>query len=163
PNITTSLADGVNLAASAVEKATSMLSSDGQFDGGQYDAPGILYSQMAELDIATNQTKYQDSLEQYFPLAQNTRANFSDELGYGYAAARAYAAYKNPVFLQYAIQAWWFGRTYTLSPDNIGAGRIPAKNFTVEQFCKDITMAGGTFFVRFCVAPIIAELILLSD
>ncbi|KAJ7117074.1 hypothetical protein C8R44DRAFT_627179, partial [Mycena epipterygia] len=163
PNITTSLADRVSLASSAVEKAISMLGSDGQFDGEQYDAPGILYSQMAELDIATNQTKYQDSLEQYFPLAQNSRANFSDELGYGYAAVRAYAAYKNPVFLQYAVQSWWFGRTYTLSPDDIDAGKIAGKNFTVEQFCQGITMAGGTFFVCLCVVPILAELILLSD
>ncbi|KAJ7438784.1 hypothetical protein B0H11DRAFT_2254290 [Mycena galericulata] len=34
---------------------------------------------------------------------------------YGHAAARAYAAYKDPVFLDYAVQSWWYGRSYTLS------------------------------------------------
>jgi hypothetical protein len=33
---------------------------------------GALYSQMAEFDLATNQTKYADTLQQYFSLASST-------------------------------------------------------------------------------------------
>ncbi|KAJ7117075.1 hypothetical protein C8R44DRAFT_738935 [Mycena epipterygia] len=171
PNITTSLADRVSFAAAAVEKAISMLGPDGQFDGtpsplslpsalltfeitGEpYATAGIFYSQMADLDIATNQTTYQDSLEQYFGLAQQNRGNFSNELSYGYAAARAYTVYKNPIFLQYAIQSWWFGSTYTLSPANIDTGRITGKNFTIGQRCQEATMAGGTFYTTDSTDP----------
>jgi hypothetical protein len=48
--------------------------------GEDYIIAGDLYSQLAEFDIATNGTKYQDAFEQYFPLAQTNRANFTDPL-----------------------------------------------------------------------------------
>ncbi|KAJ7117083.1 hypothetical protein C8R44DRAFT_627232, partial [Mycena epipterygia] len=147
PNITTSPADRVNLANAALQQAIGELSTGAQFNDG-YGVAGNLYSQMAEFDLATNQSTYEDTLEQYFLLAQENRANFSDELSYGYAAARAYAAYKNPTFLQYAIQSWWFGRSYTLSQDDISSGKNAGKNFSVSKICQDITMAGGTFWVR---------------
>ncbi|KAJ7469022.1 hypothetical protein FB451DRAFT_1255579 [Mycena latifolia] len=158
PNITTSPADRVVYAGAAVEKGINMLGTDGQFDGEAYVTAGIFYSQMAEFDIVTNQRQYQDDLTQYFVLAQANRANFSDQLSYGHAAARAYTAYKNPIFLQYAIESWWFGRTYTLSQDNVDAGRIPGKNFTVQLLCQDITMAGGTFYTTDSTDPAIVGL-----
>jgi hypothetical protein len=55
---------------------------------------------------------------------------------YGYAAARAYVAYKDRVFLQYAVESWWFGRTYTLSQADIDAGKIGVKNFSVPALCQ---------------------------
>ncbi|KAJ6544309.1 hypothetical protein B0H19DRAFT_999971 [Mycena capillaripes] len=146
PNITTTPTDRVSIAGAGIEKAMSMIQSDGQFAGEAYIVAGIFYSQLADFDIATNQTLYQSVLQRYFVLAQANRANFSDELSYGHAAARAYAAYKDPIFLQYAVEAWWFGRTYTLSQDNVDVGRIPGKNFTIGSQCQDITMTGGTFY-----------------
>jgi hypothetical protein len=41
---------------------------------------GNLYSQMAEFDIATNQTNYGKQLEQYFATVENARPNFTDTL-----------------------------------------------------------------------------------
>ncbi|KAJ7115437.1 hypothetical protein C8R44DRAFT_880736 [Mycena epipterygia] len=148
PNISTSPADRISIASAAIDKARSSLGTDGQFDGEDYIIAGNFYYQMAEFDIATNGTQYLDALTQYFPLAQENRGNFTDTLvslslhyglPYGYAAARAYTAYRNPVFLQYAIESWWFGRMYTLSQPNIAAGRIAVKNFSISPLCQDNT------------------------
>ncbi|KAJ7479364.1 hypothetical protein B0H11DRAFT_1620857, partial [Mycena galericulata] len=65
---------------------------------------------------------------------------------YGHAAARAYAAYKDPVFLDYAIQSWWFGRFYTLSSQEVSSGSSGAKSFPIEGNCQGTTMTGGTFW-----------------
>ncbi|KAJ7468986.1 hypothetical protein FB451DRAFT_1255438 [Mycena latifolia] len=137
PNITTSATERVSLADAALQLAITSLNSGAQFNGESYGIAGALYSQMAEFDLATNQTKYEKYLEQYFPLAQQTRANFSDELSYGYAAARAYAAYKNPTFLQYAIESWWFGRAWTLSQDDVSSGTFAEKEFPIENVCQE--------------------------
>jgi hypothetical protein len=60
---------------------------------------------------------------------------------YGRAAARAYVAYKNPIFLEYAIQSWWFGRSYTLSQDDVASGKIATKSFTVQPTCQNSACA----------------------
>ncbi|KAJ6513668.1 hypothetical protein C8R47DRAFT_617253 [Mycena vitilis] len=57
----------------------------------------------------------------------------------------AYAAYGDQAFLDYAIQSWWFGQTYTLTPQQAAAGKTTIKNFTISSVCQGITMAGGTF------------------
>ncbi|KAJ6473979.1 hypothetical protein C8R47DRAFT_1221239 [Mycena vitilis] len=146
PNITTSRADCLALAGAAIGKAIGNLGTDGQFAGEDYIVAGNLYYQMAEFDVASNGTQYRDTLKQYFTLAaQNNHANFSDALSYGYAAARAYTAYKDPVFLQLAVESWWFGRSYTLSTADTGAGKIATKNFSVASNCQGATMVGGTF------------------
>ncbi|KAJ7695420.1 hypothetical protein B0H17DRAFT_1198654 [Mycena rosella] len=145
PNITTSLADRVNIAGAALDKAISMLGKDDQFDGLAWGVASYFYSQIADFDIATNQTKYQDNLKGYFLQASQLRSNFSDELSYGHAAARAYAAYKDPVFLDYAVQSWWYGWTYTLSSADVASGSSGAKDFPIEKECQGITTAGGTF------------------
>jgi hypothetical protein len=48
--------------------------------GEAYDVAGILYSQLAEFDLATGQRKYEDTLLKCFPLTEGIRANFSDNL-----------------------------------------------------------------------------------
>lgn len=40
----------------------------------------MLYGEMAEFDIATNQTKYHNQLLQFFQNAETQRAGFEDEL-----------------------------------------------------------------------------------
>ncbi|KAJ7897509.1 hypothetical protein B0H13DRAFT_1884617 [Mycena leptocephala] len=150
-DITTSAVDRVSLAGTALDVAIGRLNGQALFNGEATGIAGYLYSQMAEFDIITNQTKYEKTLEQYLDFIQKTHANFSDPTySFGHAAARAYTAYKNPIFLQYAIQSWWFGRAYTLSDSDVSAGKIATKNFPISGVCTTLndtleTMAGGSF------------------
>jgi len=100
PNITTSRNDTISIADLAIEKALTLLNpSTAQFDGKQlcllpfsnplhwgytldepYDIAGHLYSQMAEFDIITNQTKYKTLLKTYFHTVQVNRPFFGDQL-----------------------------------------------------------------------------------
>ncbi|KAF8166997.1 hypothetical protein K438DRAFT_2024936 [Mycena galopus ATCC 62051] len=146
PNITRSLVDRINIASAGIETAISKLGPDAQFDGQSLGYAGQLYSQMAEFDIASNQTKYKDTLKEYFLKAPHRSSNFSDVYAYGHAGAIAYAAYGDRVFLDYAIQSWWFGQTYTLTHQQVAVGKTDIKNFTIISYCQDITMAGGTFY-----------------
>ncbi|KAJ7776959.1 hypothetical protein DFH07DRAFT_951577 [Mycena maculata] len=148
PNITTSVADRVSLASAALGVAIDNLdATSAQYDGEAIGVTAALYAEMAEFDIATSQTKYEAALEKYFPLIETGQANFSNRADFGRAAARAYTAYKNPTFLDYAVQSWWFGQGYTISQADASAGTIATKDFPLSEVCQDITMAGGTFWV----------------
>ncbi|KAJ7769010.1 hypothetical protein B0H16DRAFT_1518905 [Mycena metata] len=152
PNVTVSRTDRVSLAEAALQKAITFLDTTAQFSDAAdtYGTAGVLYSQLAEFDLATNQTKYADTLEQYFSLASTTltgfqAANFTGELNYGHGAAVAFATYKTKAFLNYAEQVWSTVKTFTLSQSDVNAGSIPLKAFTINPTCGGITTAGGTF------------------
>ncbi|KAJ7843013.1 hypothetical protein B0H13DRAFT_2364952 [Mycena leptocephala] len=153
PNITTSVTDRASLAGAAIDMGVAMLNTAGQFDGDPYyDTAARLYSQMAEFDLATKQTKYQAKLEELFPLAQTENLtkflifSLNYALAYGRAAAKAYAAYGTKIFLDYAVQSWWFGRAYTISSGDVSSGTIQSKTFPISKVCGYISMAGGTFW-----------------
>jgi hypothetical protein len=82
-----------------LDTAIAQLGTDGLLNSTQHSVPvmrltifcftplddafgitGNLYSQMAEFDIATNQTNYGKQLEQYFATVENARPNFTDTL-----------------------------------------------------------------------------------
>ncbi|KAJ6550008.1 hypothetical protein B0H19DRAFT_1160240 [Mycena capillaripes] len=77
-NISVSTADRIRLAGAALDVAIDRLSADGLFDDEPYGIAGNLYSQMAQFDIATNQTEYATALAQYLQLQENMDKNFSD-------------------------------------------------------------------------------------
>ncbi|KAK7439987.1 hypothetical protein VKT23_017240 [Stygiomarasmius scandens] len=80
PNIITSPSERVDIARAALELAISHLNiSDAQFDGRPFGVAGILYAQMAEFDLLTNQTKYQSDLKNYFSMAEKVRPLLLDE------------------------------------------------------------------------------------
>lgn len=56
---------------------------------------------------------------------------------FGHAAAKAYAAYKKKSFLEYAVQSWWRGRKFTLSVQDIAAGKVAEKSFTLTKVCQN--------------------------
>ncbi|KAJ7145588.1 hypothetical protein C8R44DRAFT_755550 [Mycena epipterygia] len=127
--------------------------------GDTYGNSGQFYSQLAEFDLATNQTKYRETLQQYFQLANETLAeqfgapNFTgalinDGLNFGHAAAIAYMTYNDSQFLTYAKQSWSAGRLYTISQDDLASGKIPGKDFPLTTTCDGLTMAGGTFHAK---------------
>ncbi|KAF7349839.1 Glycoside hydrolase family 76 protein [Mycena venus] len=146
PNITTPWTERVRLAGAALDAALDQLGADGIFTDDQddnYAATGNLYSQLALFDLATNQTKCCTCISS---AATHNADSLGESLTFGHAAAKAYAAYKKPSFLQYAIQSWWHGRKFTLSTQNIAARMFPGKNFTLSQECQNATMVGGTWF-----------------
>ncbi|KAJ7798542.1 hypothetical protein B0H14DRAFT_2617804 [Mycena olivaceomarginata] len=161
--MTTPPTEIVRLAGAALDAAVNRLDADGLFDDAGYGIAGNLYSQMAEFDIATNQTKYQSMLRQYLQLQEIKSANFSNPLtiakpkytlSFGHAAVKAYTAYNNRAFLQYAVDSWWFGKSQTLSQSDVSVGKIPGKNFSIPNVCQNMsidrivastTMVGGAF------------------
>ncbi|KAJ7619774.1 hypothetical protein DFH06DRAFT_1341863 [Mycena polygramma] len=173
-SLTISIAERVRLTGAALDVAIDRLGGDAQFQGEPYGVTGTLYSQMAQFDLITNQTKYQSALLRYFQLQDSLNKNFSDPsvslfnslkaltsplnildwlapqsqnaLAYGHAAVKAYTAYRNPLFLQYAVESWWLGRRRTISPTDLSAGKISGKNFTLTSLCQGARMVGGTFW-----------------
>ncbi|KAJ7237417.1 hypothetical protein C8J57DRAFT_1375574, partial [Mycena rebaudengoi] len=108
PTITASPADRVSVVSAALEKAIGRLSPDGQFADQPYDVAGRLYSQMAEFDLATGQKKYQETLAKNLQLTLSAHSNFSNDLlhyalSYGRASVKAYTAYKDQRFLDFAL------------------------------------------------------------
>ncbi|KAK7041892.1 hypothetical protein VNI00_008871 [Paramarasmius palmivorus] len=108
------------------------------------------FSQLAEFDIATDQTRYQDVVSDYFlsgryakkiklvalifsflDVSSKTDAlsqpgQFEDIRYYnlnGYMALKAYIAYQDPRYLEFAVRAWEFERNFVdstfLSPSRL--------------------------------------------
>ncbi|KAK0433872.1 hypothetical protein EV421DRAFT_1909779 [Armillaria borealis] len=149
PNITLSKDERIAIASAALDKAVSMLQSNGQFNDSAYDTPGRLYGQMAEFDRLTNQTKYKQTLHQCFALAESP--NYV--LHYGYAAARAYTAYQDPDFLDLAVISWTTARRYTISDEQAASGTMDVKQFDLSLLCQGATLTGGTYWASHDLNP----------
>ncbi|PBK61070.1 hypothetical protein ARMSODRAFT_965256 [Armillaria solidipes] len=152
PNITSSKDERISIVSAALDKAVSMLQSNGQFNDSSYGIPGRLCAQMAEFDRLTNQTKYKQTLKQYFALAETVSPEFLNKmvdygLNYGYAAARAYTAYQDPDFLALAVTSWASARRYTISKEQAALGTIDVKQFNLSTSCQGATLTGGTYVV----------------
>ncbi|KAJ6534570.1 hypothetical protein B0H10DRAFT_1859243, partial [Mycena sp. CBHHK59/15] len=149
PDVTVSTADRVSIAGSALAKAVSMIALTTAFrDSDVQSRIGTVFYEMSEYDIVTNQTTYEDTLLPLHAAAAKSVEDPSSK-SMGHAAVRAYQAYKNPVFLQYANQSWQLARAYALSQDDLLAGTLSGKDFTVQATCQGLSLAGGTFGVRY--------------
>ncbi|KAK0476947.1 hypothetical protein IW261DRAFT_1635377 [Armillaria novae-zelandiae] len=146
PNITSSRDDRISIASAAIDEAVSMLQPDGQFKDSTFDIPGRLYAQMAEFDRLTNQTTYKQTLKQYFVLAESISPEFSTTYNYGYAAARAYAAYRDPDFIALAVTSWTTARQCTISKEQAVSGIIHCKKSKIAPSCQGTLLTGGTYF-----------------
>ncbi|KAJ7266289.1 hypothetical protein C8J57DRAFT_1718180 [Mycena rebaudengoi] len=133
PNITTSTTDRIRIIGAALEQSLNHVGADGQFtdsaDGGSGRA-GPFYLQMAEFDIVTGQSKYEDTVQKFLAFTQSTGANFSDEK---------------------------YGRRYTLTLDNVNSGKTNIKNYPITKSCDGVTMAGGTFWSNDTTDPDVAS------
>ncbi|KAJ7061813.1 hypothetical protein C8F01DRAFT_1286910 [Mycena amicta] len=158
-DLTTPLQDRMKIAEAAIDQGLSNESACLIQPGNSqaclaWGVAGDFYCMMADFDIVSNQTKYGSTLANLFQQAQNIpgRQNFTDEfvclnyaLSYGRAAVRAYQAYGNHQFLDYATQSWWFGRSLSLSASDVTAKKNAWKNFTLQSDCAAIPIVGGTF------------------
>ncbi|EEB87853.1 hypothetical protein MPER_14628, partial [Moniliophthora perniciosa FA553] len=98
------------------------------------------YTQLAEFDIMTNQTKYEARVNAYFlngnPCEKDLNEvalHFPEIPCYnlnGYAAARAYAAYRNNQVLDFAVRAWEWEKSYTLLDSGVPP---PFQNSNVDD------------------------------
>ncbi|KAK7041894.1 hypothetical protein VNI00_008873 [Paramarasmius palmivorus] len=112
----------------------------------QSDVLADFFTQLAEFDIATNQTRYQDVVSDYFlsgPYAKDIKlvglfTSFpnvvsvtdalsqlarSEDIRYynlnGYMALKAYIAYQDPKYLEFAVRAWEFERNFVVSDTGV--------------------------------------------
>ncbi|KAJ7210124.1 hypothetical protein GGX14DRAFT_697598 [Mycena pura] len=145
PNATMSATDRVALAEAALQVLVSALPTFTEY-------PTVFY-EMAAIDLATQQDKYNESLQQYLSFATQSQekssqpdvSTLTDWLSLGHAAATAHAAYRDPVFLGLANASWAFARSYTISAGDVGAGSMAGKDFSLPPTCQGETLLGGTF------------------
>ncbi|THU80574.1 hypothetical protein K435DRAFT_785372 [Dendrothele bispora CBS 962.96] len=155
PNMTTSVAERIDIADQALTQALLQFDEDTGLFSVMPDVPALpayLYYEMARFDTLTNNTKYKNRLSSYFSIVRNAHPDFSgftlinEPLTYGYAAIHAYKVYQDQSFLQYAQDAWQFGLNYTVTSDATSAGRTGVKNFDLQSQCNGSSIVGGTFF-----------------
>ncbi|KAG7100240.1 hypothetical protein E1B28_002014 [Marasmius oreades] len=122
-----------------------------------------LYSQMAELDTITRNTTYREILQDQLPQAaaelvssdlvrfflydSDSKANFQlhDNRVHGYAATKAYIAYRDDHFLTLAQQLWEFGKAYCISDEDIEAKQNAKKTSSLRTECDGKSLVGGVF------------------
>ncbi|KAJ4490758.1 hypothetical protein J3R30DRAFT_3424878 [Lentinula aciculospora] len=84
PSIATSLSDRVQTAAAAIENVMSMSNtSQGLFSvlaNVSFGTSATFYWQLAEFDLVTNGSTYEDAVANYFPLAEASRPGLLDQL-----------------------------------------------------------------------------------
>ncbi|KIY66233.1 hypothetical protein CYLTODRAFT_491653 [Cylindrobasidium torrendii FP15055 ss-10] len=107
-------------------------------------ADDTFYAIVATFDMYRGSTKYVDVINTYY--AQKVFDGEVKDLGKGLQAIRVYNAYSNADALDFAKQAWDWGRTYTITADDASSGSISTKNFTLESQCDGVTMAGASFW-----------------
>ncbi|KAJ7640035.1 hypothetical protein DFH06DRAFT_1334946 [Mycena polygramma] len=138
PDVALTMAERVSLAEAALQRSVSGMSTTTEF-------LATVYYQMADFDALANQTTYSDALPGYISDSTKSQEKTAKPDSVGNAAVRAYAAYKNPVFLELANESWSFARTYTLSETEVASGATTVKDFALQKICQGNTMAGGTF------------------
>ncbi|KAJ8074479.1 hypothetical protein PM082_015380 [Marasmius tenuissimus] len=109
---------------------------------------------MAELDLATGNIEFKNSLSGFFPKAEELKPGFVDEklvsrlnfgVLYGLAAMQAHAAYEDKTYISYAETAWGSMNEYTLSDRDVEAGKSPTKSLVLAKGCSGASLAGGSF------------------
>ncbi|KAJ7500086.1 hypothetical protein FB451DRAFT_1385725 [Mycena latifolia] len=139
PEISLSSVERMALASAALDKSISALPTTTAFR---------VYYQMAEFDIVTIRQNWQNQTFVHLVsivMQALSRKNTFASRSVGHAAIRAYAAYKNPVFLAFANESWAFARSYTISPDDIVSESVTGKDFSLQTTCQGASMVGGTF------------------
>uniref|UniRef100_A0A0W0F6Q3 Glycoside hydrolase family 76 protein n=1 Tax=Moniliophthora roreri TaxID=221103 RepID=A0A0W0F6Q3_MONRR len=132
PAITIPRHESIQRAKAAIDRYFSTLPAPGASNLGDWLGLSQFCIEMADFDLLTGQ----DSYKQIALLGAECDA-------FGNAAARAYEAYKDEDFLNYTVEAWNWGRKFTVSEENINA--ISVKNFTLQKTCGIASMTGGTF------------------
>ncbi|ESK84824.1 glycoside hydrolase family 76 protein [Moniliophthora roreri MCA 2997] len=150
PAITIPRHESIQRAKAAIDRYFSTLPAPGASNLGDWLGLSQFCIEMADFDLLTGQDSYKQVLKSYIQAAERIQPGFADRfvrggIAFGNAAARAYEAYKDEDFLNYTVEAWNWGRKFTVSEENINAGAISVKNFTLQKTCGIASMTGGTF------------------
>uniref|UniRef100_A0A0W0F728 Glycoside hydrolase family 76 protein n=1 Tax=Moniliophthora roreri TaxID=221103 RepID=A0A0W0F728_MONRR len=151
PNITTPRSERIRRAKAAIDRGLSTFSAPGGSQTINWLGVAQFCIEMADFGVLTGQETYKQTLMSYIPTAERIHPEFAYSwvrggIAFGNAATRAYEAYKDDLFLEYAVKAWNWGRQFTISEENIEAGVIPVKKFELQRTCgNEASMAGGTF------------------
>ncbi|KAK1224242.1 hypothetical protein PQX77_012864 [Marasmius sp. AFHP31] len=158
PTVEASREERINRTAAAIDALiavdalfTSIQPPSDVFD--KFWPYGAFLALTADFDIFTNQTRYKRIAEERFlPTLQRTTPDTNQ---YGYAATRAYLAYKDEGFLNIAKDYWASERNLTLSDADVESNSSPAKSkidSSISLACSkpgdEFTLAGGTFHSR---------------
>ncbi|KAK0445674.1 uncharacterized protein EV420DRAFT_1484303 [Desarmillaria tabescens] len=158
PNIMLSKDGRISIPSAALEKVVSLDST--------HATSSRLYTQIAEFDTLTNQTKYKETLKQGFMLAKLDNSEFLNTmslnygLNYGYAAAWDYITYQDPDFLNFsarkllpnswsatAFKSQYSARHYMISKEQAASGTTDVKQFNLSTSCPGTTsLVGGTYW-----------------
>ncbi|ESK84833.1 glycoside hydrolase family 76 protein [Moniliophthora roreri MCA 2997] len=160
PAITISQRERIQKAEAAIDQYLSTLPAAPESNRGRRSLTssplGNLLSlsqfciEMADFDSLTGQERYKQALKSYISATERLVPGFASDfirggIAFGNAAARAYEIYGDDILLDYAVEAWNWGRRFTVSEENISVGTIPVKNFPLQKNCGTASMAGGTF------------------
>ncbi|KAK1223760.1 hypothetical protein PQX77_013359 [Marasmius sp. AFHP31] len=100
---------------------------------------------MVDFDLFSGQVNYKDRLKAYLGARERERDGVNpflrDGLTNGYAAIRAFTAYKDEAFLDFAVDWWVWAQKWTIP----ASGGVKGKNFTIQARCFDNSVVGGTF------------------
>ncbi|KAG7100237.1 hypothetical protein E1B28_002011 [Marasmius oreades] len=142
--------------------------------GDHFSITPVLHSQMAEYDILTHNTTYRDFLQVQLTQVSAEVMNASDyqcqpfllfetfcciiiSTGsyilkshsvwreYGYAASKAYIAYQDDRYMTIAQQLWDFGRSYSISDEEIESKKSARKSLSLRTECNGKSLLGGVF------------------
>ncbi|EEB90683.1 hypothetical protein MPER_11076, partial [Moniliophthora perniciosa FA553] len=119
PAITIPRSESIQRSAAAIDVYRATIPAPGESESNTLHSIAQMCIEMADFDLLTNQEKYKQVLKSYIPATERTRPGFAFKIvrggiNFGNAAARAYEAYKDEDFLDYAVKAWNSGRNYTL-------------------------------------------------
>ncbi|KAK7034772.1 hypothetical protein VNI00_012179 [Paramarasmius palmivorus] len=150
PSVAAARAECIQQAQAAIDRSISALPAPASSQFRDWLGLAQTCIQMADFDALTGQNKYRQALTGYIAAAERAQPGFLYEytrggIAFGYAAARAYETYKDKTFLDFAIEAWNWGKAWTVSDEDTNAGAIAGKNFTLQKTCDGASLAGGTF------------------
>ncbi|KAL0573483.1 hypothetical protein V5O48_008476 [Marasmius crinis-equi] len=92
---------------------------------------------MAEFDLISGGTRYKDLLARFLKNRADETLGSTNSNALGHAAIRAYAAYKNETFLDFATAWWNWGLLFTVSDADVSAKQFAKKNITIPTSCSN--------------------------
>ncbi|KAF5367763.1 hypothetical protein D9758_009841 [Tetrapyrgos nigripes] len=151
PDLNTTLADRAKTAGDGLNEALLSFDESKAVFPVTPDIPVLpayLFYELAKFDLLTNDTQYKSKLQGYYNVVKNVHVNFGGYTLLMNLSVQAYYAYRDDSFLQFAEDAWNYGLGFTITQDEVDAGKLNVKDITLPDGgqCNSSSIVGGTFF-----------------